>query len=181
MTNKQYKKIKLIITVVLAIVFGQSIILENYIIPIITLIVASLVLLFLRRRVKDIIADERDLAIGGKSALIAIQIYSWVAVVAMFILYSFRDINPSYEPIGMTLAFSTCLLIIIYSLVFHFHNREVFTKNKKRYILLVIILAVYIAFFSIRFFSGEDNWICENGGWVKHGNPSFEAPSVPCE
>ena len=120
MTNKQYKKIKLIITVVLAIVFGQSIILENYIIPIITLIVASLVLLFLRRRVKDIIADERDLAIGGKSALIAIQIYSWVAVVAMFILYSFRDINPSYEPIGMTLAFSTCLLIIIYSLVFHF-------------------------------------------------------------
>jgi len=34
---------------------------------------------------------------------------------------------------------------------------------------------------SIRFFSGsEDYWICENGTWVKHGNPSVEMPIGNC-
>ena len=181
MTNKQYQKIRLIITVIVAIIFGQSIVLGNYIIPIITLIVSSLILLMLRRKVKDIISDERDMASGGKSALLAIQIYSWVAVVAMLILYASRNINSSYEPIGMTLAYSTCLLMFIYSIIFRFYNKETFSKNKKKYIIFAIILAIFVAFFSIRFFSGEDNWVCKNGQWIKHGNPSFDAPQVECK
>ncbi|NCU28579.1 MAG: DUF2178 domain-containing protein [Candidatus Moranbacteria bacterium] len=181
MTNKQYQKIRLIITVIVAIIFGQSIVLGNYIIPIITLIASSLILLILRRKVKDIISDERDMASGGKSALLAIQIYSWVAVVAMLILYASRNINSSYEPIGMTLAYSTCLLMFIYSIIFRFYNKETFSKNKKKYIIFAIILAIFVAFFSIRFFSGEDNWICKNGQWVKHGNPSFDTPLIECK
>ena len=140
MSNKQYKKIKLIITVIIAIIFGQSIVLENYLIPIITLIVASLVLLLLRRKVKDVISDERDMALGGKSALVAIQIYSWIAVIVMFVLYAFRDINPFYEPIGMTLAYSTCILMFIYSLTFRFYDKETFSKNKKEYIWIPIVI-----------------------------------------
>lgn len=181
MTNKQYQKIRLIITVVIAIIFGQSIVLGNYIIPIITLVVASLVLILLRRRVRDIISDERDMALGGKSALLAIQIYSWIAVIAMLVLYASRNINPSYEPIGMTLAYSTCLLMFIYSITFRFYNKETFSQNKKKYIIFAIVLAIFIAFFSIRFFSGEDNWVCRDGQWIKHGNPSFDAPLIECK
>jgi len=181
MTNKQYKNIKLIIAVIIAIIFGQSIILENYILPIMTLVISSLILLILRRKVKGIMVDERDRELGGKSALIALQIYSWIAVIAMFVLYSFKDVNPAYEPIGITLAYSTCLLMITYSLIFHFYNKASFAKNKKRYIIFAIILAIFIAFFSIRFFSGEDNWICRDGQWIKHGNPSFQAPVVECK
>jgi len=181
MTSKQYKKIKLIITVIIAIIFGQSIVLENYILPIITLIISSLILLILRKKVKDIMIDERDRELGGKSALIAIQIYSWIAVVAMFILYAFRSINPFYEPIGMTLAYSTCILMLIYSLIFRFYNKETFSKNKKKYIIFATSLAIFIAFFSVRFFSGEDNWVCENGQWIKHGHPDFQTPTVECK
>lgn len=181
MTIKKYNKIKLIITVILAIIFSQSIVLENYILPIITLIIASLVLLTLRGKVKEIMLDERDMALGGKSAMLAIQIYSWIAVIAMFTLYAFKKINPFYETIGSTLAYSTCLLVFIYSLVFHFYNKTVFLKNKKRYLTSIIILAIFLAFFSVRFFSGEDNWVCKNGEWIKHGNPNFDAPLVKCE
>lgn len=181
MTNEQYKKIRLAITVIVAIIFGQSLVLNNYIIPIITLVVASLIILLIRRRVKDIISDERDIALGGKSALLAIQIYSWIAVIVMFVLYSYRNYNPSYEPISMTLAYSTCLLMLIYSISFRFYNKEKFSKNNKKFIVFVILLAIFMAFFSIRFFSGEDNWVCENGRWVRHGNPSFEAPSIECK
>lgn len=27
----------------------------------------------------------------------------------------------------------------------------------------------------------EDDWICQNGGWVKHGNPASEMPTSVCK
>lgn len=49
------------------------------------------------------------------------------------------------------------------------------------YGLLGIIFVAAIVWFGIRFFSGnEDTWICQNGEWVKHGNPSASMPETPC-
>ncbi|MCR4312882.1 MAG: hypothetical protein NUV58_01390 [Candidatus Roizmanbacteria bacterium] len=52
-------------------------------------------------------------------------------------------------------------------------------------IIITIIFGVVLAFFvllSIRFFIGgdEDNWICVNNQWVKHGNPSNPKPQSGC-
>jgi len=44
--------------------------------------------------------------------------------------------------------------------------------------LVLVIVAVIII--GLRFLSGEDNWICDNGQWVKHGNPSAPMPTEPC-
>lgn len=48
---------------------------------------------------------------------------------------------------------------------------------------LLLILLLIISFIFIRFFIGgpEDDWICENNQWVKHGNPRMEKPIAPCE
>jgi len=181
MTLKKYQQIKLALVVIISIIFSQSIIYQNYLIPIATLVVSSLVLIMLRRRVKEVIADERDYATAGKSASWAIQVYSWIAVAFMFVLFAFKDLNPSFEPIALTLAYSTCLLMFIYSLFFKFQNKVKFTQNKNKFIIFIVVLAIFLAIFTIRLFSGEDNWICKSGQWVKHGQPSFEAPTVPCK
>lgn len=53
---------------------------------------------------------------------------------------------------------------------------------KKKFIFGgIIIFLVVIVFSGIRFFSGEDDWICQNGEWVKHGNPKAEKPNNFCE
>jgi len=181
MTLKKYQKIKLALVVIISIIFSQSIVFKNFIIPIIVLIISSLILMILRRRVKEIVADERDYIVGGKSALLTIQVYSWAAAIFMFVLYALRDTNPSFEPIAITLAFSTCLLMILYSLIFRFYNQVKFTEKKGKFITLVIVLTIFISIFTLRLFSGEDNWICKQGQWVKHGNPSFSAPTIPCK
>ena len=181
MTLKQYQRTKLILTFILAFVFSQAIVLKSFIPPIILLLASSLLLLILRRRVTEIIADERDYLTGGKSALLAIQIYSWVAVISMFILYAFRDRNPSYEPIAVTLAFSTCLLMLLYGVIFRYYNKFSFTDKKLVYIISILILFLVLAIASIRLFSGEDDWICQNGQWVEHGHPDFPAPTIPCK
>jgi uncharacterized membrane protein len=181
MTLKQFKIVKLIAVFFLAVVFSQAIIFKNYLIPIVVLISAYLILFYLRGRVKEVIADERDYLTGGRSALLAMQIYAWVAVIAMFILYANRDLNPAYEPVAMTLAYSTCLLMLFYAVIFRYYNKVKLSDKKLIYTILVIILFLVLAVASLRIFSGEDDWICKNGEWIKHGQPSFAAPSAECK
>lgn len=131
MTLKTYNKIRLVIVIVTAFIFSQSLVLRNFFIPIMVLGLSSLTLFYLRKKVVEIIADERDYQIGGKSALLAIQITSWIGAIIMFILYALGDTNPLYQPIAMTLAFSVCILMLTYSTIFKFYSKHSF-KDEKR-------------------------------------------------
>ncbi len=57
------------------------------------------------------------------------------------------------------------------------------TKEMKNIlkIFTIIVVAIFILFF-IRFIIGgsEDDWICVNGEWVKHGVPNAPMPTEPC-
>jgi uncharacterized membrane protein len=181
MTLKQYSRIRIVFAIVIAIVVSQSLVYNNFLIPIAVIIIVSLALMYFRGKVKEIVADERDYAIGGKSALLAMQIFSWLAVICMLVLYALRDRNPTYEAIGMTLAFSTCILMLLYSAIFRFYNKIKFTDKKVTYLILVLLLFLVVAIAGLRLFSGEDDWNCQNGQWIQHGHPSFPAPTIECK
>jgi spore germination protein GerM len=53
---------------------------------------------------------------------------------------------------------------------------------RKILIALTILIILIGVLFGLRFLIGgpEDTWICENGKWVKHGNPSSPMPTEPC-
>jgi hypothetical protein len=53
---------------------------------------------------------------------------------------------------------------------------------KKMFLILIGFITVVILILIVRFVLGgpEDNWICQKGIWVKHGNPSTPAPTTPC-
>lgn len=123
LTLKQYQIARIITVIILAASFSSFIALKNYFLPIALLVVASLLLMFLRKKVKGVLADERDYQIGGKAALLAIQICSWIGVVVMFVLYALSDTNIYFQPVGMTLAFSVCALMLIYSITFRIISR----------------------------------------------------------
>jgi hypothetical protein len=53
----------------------------------------------------------------------------------------------------------------------------------KKIIYIIIGLAVIaVLVLTMRFVFGgpEDNWICQDGVWIKHGNPSFPEPASGC-
>lgn len=53
--------------------------------------------------------------------------------------------------------------------------------QKKLILILAIILVCLLAIIAIlRFSSPEDTWICQDGQWVKHGNPSAAMPTTAC-
>lgn len=126
-TLKQYQRIKLAIVFVLAFSISQSIVFKNFFVPVILIAVSSILLVYLRRQVKGIVADERDYQIAGKSALLAMQVFSWVAVVFMFVFYALSETNYVFEPVAMALAFSVCALMLLYSFIFKYYIR----KNEK--------------------------------------------------
>jgi len=48
-------------------------------------------------------------------------------------------------------------------------------------LILIVLLVVTAGVVSFRLFSGnEDTWICQDGVWVMHGNPTKGPPSTPC-
>lgn len=52
---------------------------------------------------------------------------------------------------------------------------------EKKYIIIAVVVLVAVVgttIFLLR--SPEDTWMCENGAWVKHGNPKEAQPTTPC-
>ena len=53
---------------------------------------------------------------------------------------------------------------------------------KKWLKILIIALALITGLLMLaRGITGEDTWICEDGEWIKHGNPSPEMPQKDCD
>jgi hypothetical protein len=49
--------------------------------------------------------------------------------------------------------------------------------------MLIVFVSILVAgaiVVNLRFFSGEDDWMCKDGKWVQHGHPSAQMPSEPC-
>jgi len=55
-------------------------------------------------------------------------------------------------------------------------------KTKKILKIFAIIVAILVLWIFMRFVIGgsEDDWICVNGEWIKHGMPSKPMPTEPC-
>ena len=124
MTLQQFKTAKIITAVALGIIIGRSVVNDNYIIPLMATAASAIILYFIRQKVKELIADERDYEIGGKAARTAMTVFSWIAVIIMFIFYSMRDVSPVYEAIALTLSYSVCFLLITYSLIFKYYYKK---------------------------------------------------------
>ncbi|MDD5152692.1 MAG: hypothetical protein PHS95_01660 [Candidatus Pacebacteria bacterium] len=53
--------------------------------------------------------------------------------------------------------------------------------SKKHIIIIVSSIILLLAVVAIvRFWTPEDKWLCQNGAWVKHGNPEEPMPIAPC-
>jgi hypothetical protein len=51
---------------------------------------------------------------------------------------------------------------------------------KKTIIITAVLLLIAGGAVLIMLRGNEDNWICEDGQWARHGNPSSPMPTDPC-
>ncbi|MEI6191417.1 MAG: hypothetical protein WCG60_02450 [bacterium] len=49
-------------------------------------------------------------------------------------------------------------------------------RNKKTKIIILVLLIIFVVLLFVRFIGPEDTWLCQNGEWIKHGNPDRSKP-----
>jgi len=181
MSLKQFQILKIVSAMIIAGLVSYSIVIENYLIPIICVATAWVVLFWARSKVTDIVADERDYEVGGHAARWSIMIFSWISVIAMFVLLYEKALNPVFEVVAYVLAYSVCGLMLLYSLLFNYYGRISLIRHKNLYVIVGIILLAIFVVAGLRLFTGEDGWICDNGQWVEHGHPETPMPTTICQ
>jgi len=119
MTTKQFQGIRVAIAMMLAVSVSIAVSLGNYLAPIIAIIAGMIIIHLAKRQVKDVLADERDYKLAGTSARWSLGIFITIMLIGFFILSALKDKNPEFANIATLLAYLTCGLMLLNSLVFY--------------------------------------------------------------
>ena len=125
MSFKKFTIIRIVVIVIMASLIGWAVANGNALIPIPVAIAAFVILLLFRRGVKEIVVDERIYSISEKASLITFRLFGILAAVTGATLVALsQETIPSLEPIGFTLAYATCVLVMIYYIAYSYYNKK---------------------------------------------------------
>lgn len=130
MDIKTYAILRTIIVVLLAAIFSASVAANNYIIPFAAAIAAMAVLIPMKKKVQAVLEDERDYFLAGNAARYALSIYCVFGAIASLVLMANRNVNPEFELIGSLVAYSTCGLLILQSIIFKIMKNKNYANAK---------------------------------------------------
>ena len=120
-----FRKWQAIMGMIIGGVTGASVVMGNYIVPVFTIIVCILIMMALRRRVKEIVNDERTYAIAEKAARLTLQIVTiGMAIVGAILLLISRGNSSTMTQAGFALEYATCALLIINYVVYHYYSKK---------------------------------------------------------
>jgi uncharacterized membrane protein len=125
MSFKTYTAIRMVIIIIMAGLIGWAVVNGNALIPVPVIIAALLILLLFRRRVKEVVVDERVYSIAEKASYLAFRIFGIAAAVigAALIALGWESSSDLYK-IGLTLAYAVCGLLVIYYIAHIYYNRK---------------------------------------------------------
>jgi uncharacterized membrane protein len=79
----------------------------------------------LKRRVDEIIEDERIYRIGEKASYAVFKVFvTAIAVIGVVLVAMSRGIDPAFEQAGYTLLASTSVLLVLYMLFYGYYSRK---------------------------------------------------------
>jgi uncharacterized membrane protein len=96
---------------------------ELLLIPVV--ILGTLGLYLLSRRVKEVIVDERGYSIAGKASWLALRVFVALAVIigAVLVILN-REGSPLLFQVGLALLYSVCAMLVIYYIAHIYYNRK---------------------------------------------------------
>ena len=109
-----------IITAAIGAIVGYSVYTHNFMLPFIAVTAGILILHLLRRKVDEVIEDERIYRISDRASRRTLQVFGMgTALVGTTLICLGR-----YSEIGYTLNMSVCILIILYLIFYGFYSRR---------------------------------------------------------
>jgi uncharacterized membrane protein len=104
---------------------GMSVAMGNMFVPLAAVLIGMGILYVCRRQVKEVLTDERNRQIAAKAARVTLAVYGPVmAVVSTVLLVLSRGAYPELEPVGLTLAYSTAAVVVLYDILYYYFERK---------------------------------------------------------
>lgn len=110
--------IKLVIVMLLAATVSLSISNGYYVLPGVAILASVAILLTLQKKVKEVLADERDYELAGRAARQAMTIFSIAMALVGATLMAMAKTYPTLDLIAQSMLYSTCALVLLYSLLY---------------------------------------------------------------
>jgi uncharacterized membrane protein len=125
MTRKTLRISTAVISVVLALVVGWSIITGNFVVPIVAVVLAIGLSYLLRRATKDVTRDERTTLLYEKAAGATIRFCVPVAAFVGIILFALRErLSTELVSAGYVLAYVACVLLLVHLAFYSYYSRK---------------------------------------------------------
>ena len=124
MEKNTYQTIRTLIIIAIAAIIGFAVITGNLLLAAITLILGIFITYFVRKNVYEVTEDERTYLITGKASRMAILSFLTIITVLGIGLLTLKNNFPEFTQAGFTLAYSACLLLILYSGFYYYYDRK---------------------------------------------------------
>jgi uncharacterized membrane protein len=125
MDVKSYRRYLALATTILAGIVAWSVIAQNMMVAVAGVSASMILLYLLRKRVKEVMIDERVHRISQMASRTTLQIFGWVSAASAFILITLgRTISTGFEQAGYTLAYATCALLLLYSVFYKYYGSK---------------------------------------------------------
>ena len=119
-----YNIIRITIAALLGVSVSFFVVLGNYIFPVIAAIAAFIIIMALRRRVSEVINDERDYYLAGKAARWTVFIFIMIAALGSMVFMALRKGNPFFERLGYASAYIACFVMVLQSILFYIFEKK---------------------------------------------------------
>lgn len=131
MNIKTYRNWRTALTLIIAALAAVSIATGIAYILIAAVVIGILVLLLLRRKVKEVVEDERTYTIAYKAARLTLSIVGiGMAVIgATLLAFSRDDLSATPAQVGFTLLYATCGLLVINLAAYTYYSRKLGGKE----------------------------------------------------
>ncbi|MDD1656131.1 MAG: DUF2178 domain-containing protein [Methanomicrobiales archaeon] len=115
MDTRTYWICSLIVTIIVAGLVSWAVKIGNPYLAVITLLWAVGTLHLCRKRVHDVIEDERTVRINEKAAMKALEVFVIGGVIAGVVLYTLRNQESDFTQAGLTLGIAITGLLLLYA------------------------------------------------------------------
>lgn len=124
MNAKKYNKVRIAVAISLALIISQAVSFKNYPLAIIAILAGMIVMYTLKKRVSEVLADERDYQLAGQAAMYSLYVYSFTATLGGFILLMLAKEQPDILGYAYLLFYTVCALMLFNSALFAFYRRR---------------------------------------------------------
>lgn len=124
MKHKQFKIITFLTTMVMAAVISFSILIGNPALAVASFFGGIAVMYLSKRRLEDIVEDERIRQISQKASGITFQFIILSFAIGGAVLIAMKDTYPKYTDFGFFMSYAACTSLVLYSILYMYFNMK---------------------------------------------------------